>query len=53
MTKTIAGFSKLTKKEKIDWLAKTFFANANEAKKTLKKYWNDDEQLQQLHDEFV
>ncbi|NNC70966.1 MAG: hydroxymethylglutaryl-CoA reductase, partial [Flavobacteriaceae bacterium] len=53
MTKTIAGFSKLTKKEKIDWLAKAFFTNPGEAKKTLKNYWNDDEQLQQLHDEFI
>ena len=53
MTKIIAGFSKLTKKEKINWLAKTFFADADIAKKTLKKYWNKDEQLQQLHDEFI
>ena len=48
MTKIIAGFSKLTKKEKINWLSKTFFANADLAKKTLKKYWNKDEQLQQI-----
>ena len=53
MTKTIAGFSKFTKKEKINWLAKTFFSDAEVAKKTLKKYWNKDEQLQQLHDEFI
>ena len=53
MTKTIVGFSKLTKKEKINWLAKTFFTEANLAEKTLKKYWNHDEQLQQLHDEFI
>ncbi len=53
MTKTITGFSKFTKKEKINWLAKTFFGEAEEAKKTLKKYWNKDEQLQQLHDEFI
>lgn len=53
MTKTIAGFSKFTKEEKINWLAKTFFTDPEVAKKTLKKYWNKDEQLQQLHDEFI
>ena len=53
MTKTVSGFSKLTKKEKINWLAKTFFTDEYLAKKTLKTYWNKDEQLQQLHDEFI
>lgn len=53
MTKTISGFSKLTKEKKIRWLTKTFFADAEAAESLLKKYWNDDAQLQQLHDEFV
>ena len=53
MTKTVSGFSKLTKQEKINWLTKTFFADAEAAKKTLEKYWNDDVELQQLHDEFI
>ena len=53
MTKTVSGFSKFTKHEKINWLTKTFFADAEAAKKTLEKYWNDDVQLQQLHDEFI
>ena len=53
MTKTVSGFSKFTKKEKINWLTRTFFADADAAKKTLKKYWNEDTQLQQLHDEFI
>jgi len=53
MTKTVSGFSKFTKQEKINWLTKTFFADAEAAKETLKKYWNDDVQLQQLHDEFI
>ncbi len=53
MTKTVSGFSKFTKQQKIDWLSKTFFSNAEIAEKTLKKYWNRDEQLQQLHDEFI
>ncbi len=53
MTKTVSGFSKFTKQQKIDWLAKTFFADAETAKKTLQTYWNKDEQLQKLHDEFI
>lgn len=53
MTKTISGFSKFTKQEKINWLAKAFFADADEAIRVLKKYWNEDERLQQLHDEFI
>lgn len=53
MTKTISGFSKFTKQEKINWLANTFFADADGAIGVLKKYWNEDERLQQLHDEFV
>jgi len=53
MTKTISGFSKFTKQEKINWLAKAFFTDADEAIKILKKYWNEDESLQQLHDEFI
>lgn len=53
MTKTISGFSKFTKEEKINWLAKAFFTDADEAIRILKKYWNEDERLQQLHDEFI
>ena len=53
MTKTVSGFSKFTKEEKIHWLTQTFFADAEAAKKTLKTYWNKDLDLQQLHDEFV
>jgi len=53
MTKTISGFSKFTKQEKINWLAKAFFADPEEAIRVLKKYWNEDERLQQLHDEFI
>jgi len=53
MSKTIAGFSKLSKSKKIDWIASTYFANAENTKKVLKQYWNDNEKLQQLHDEFI
>lgn len=53
MSKRISGFSKLRKEEKIDWLAKTYFTDQKETVKTLKKYWNEDEKLQQLHDDFI
>ncbi|WNH11272.1 hydroxymethylglutaryl-CoA reductase, degradative [Thalassobellus suaedae] len=53
MSKSIAGFSKLSKSEKIDWIVETYFSNTDNAKRILKQYWNDDEILQQLHDEFI
>ena len=53
MSKTIAGFSKLSKSKKIDWIVNTYFSNPNDAKRVLKQYWNTDEKLQQLHDEFI
>lgn len=53
MVRRITGFSKLSKEEKIDWLVKAFFNQNTITKETLKKYWNSDEQLQQLHDDFI
>ena len=53
MSKTISGFSKLTKQEKINWLVNNYLNKNVEAEKTLKKYWNSDEKLQQLHDDFI
>lgn len=53
MSKIITGFSKLSKIEKIDWLVNTYFTNSDSAKTLLKQYWNSDEKLQQLHDEFI
>ncbi len=53
MTKIISGFSKRSKLEKIDWIADTYFSNADAAKAVLKQYWHSDEALQQLHDEFI
>ncbi|WP_298535963.1 hydroxymethylglutaryl-CoA reductase, degradative [uncultured Algibacter sp.] len=53
MSKSIAGFSKLSKSKKIDWIVDTYFSNAESAKNILKQYWNNDEKLQQLHDEFI
>tara|TARA_Y100001968_G_scaffold26048_1_gene20329 strand:- start:1 stop:1323 length:1323 start_codon:yes stop_codon:yes gene_type:complete len=52
MGKEINGFSKLSKEEKTNWMADNFFKETEAAKKILKQYWNDDENLQRLHDEF-
>ncbi len=53
MNTTISGFSKLSKSEKIDWIIATHFNNDSSAKTTLTQYWNSDEKLQKLHDEFI
>jgi hydroxymethylglutaryl-CoA reductase len=53
MSKSITGFSKLSKSKKIDWIIETYFSNAESAKDIIKQYWNNDEKLQQLHDEFI
>lgn len=53
MSKIISGFSKLTKEEKINWLAENYFNKQPEIINTIKQYWNVDEKLQQLHDDFI
>ena len=53
MKESISGFSKLTKVEKINWLTRTYLKNDPKAVEVLKQYWNKDEKLQQLHDEFT
>lgn len=53
MSKAIAGFSKLTKEQKIEWIANEYFTNPDEAAALIKQYWNSDATLQKLHDEFI
>ena len=53
MKNAVAGFSKLSKEEKINWIAKEYFSNPSEAIVLLKNYWNSDEKIQKLHDEFI
>ncbi|MEM6515784.1 MAG: hydroxymethylglutaryl-CoA reductase, degradative [Bacteroidota bacterium] len=53
MIKPVLGFSRLSKSDKIDWLISNYFQNSTDAKNTLVQYWNDDNKLQQLHDEFI
>ena len=53
MSRSVSGFSKLTKTQKIDWIVETCFSGKEEARQILKQYWNSDRRLQQLHDEFI
>lgn len=53
MNNAVAGFSKLSKEDKINWIATEYFTNPTEAIATIKQYWNSNSKLQQLHDEFI
>ncbi|MEZ4779697.1 MAG: hydroxymethylglutaryl-CoA reductase, degradative [Flavobacteriaceae bacterium] len=53
MSKTISGFSKKTKTEKIQWLMDTFLEGDKSHETTLKRYWNSDASVQKLHDDFI
>lgn len=53
MSKTVSGFSKLKKDEKIDWLLSNFFKNSEKTKHILEQYWNSNKILQDLHDDFI
>lgn len=53
MTPLISGFSKLSKSEKIAWLLQHHFHQNDHAADILKTYWNTDQKLQKLHDEFA
>jgi len=53
MVNSVSGFSKFTKAEKIDWLISNHFLNNAMAKANLERYWNTNEGLQKLHDEFT
>ena len=53
MSASISGFSKLSKSKKIDWITEHYFSNIEDAKIILKQYWNTNNKLQQLHDDFI
>jgi hydroxymethylglutaryl-CoA reductase len=53
MSNAVSGFSKLSKEEKINWIAKEYFSTPDQAITLLKSYWNSDADLQKLHDEFI
>ncbi len=53
MQAPVEGFSRFTKEEKINWVAKNYTNNSQETKELLVRYWNEDKKTQQLHDEFI
>lgn len=53
MNEPILGFSKLSKQEKIDWVAERYTHDPAQTKKLLKQYWNTASKVQKLHDEFI
>jgi hydroxymethylglutaryl-CoA reductase len=48
----VEGFSKMSKEGKIEWLVNEYLNGSEIAIQTLKQYWNEDSELQRLHDEF-
>jgi hydroxymethylglutaryl-CoA reductase len=50
--KTISGFSKLSKPDKVKWVAEQFFQSPAEATQELMRWWNTDEEQQCLLDGF-
>jgi hydroxymethylglutaryl-CoA reductase len=53
MSKTVDGFSKFSKEEKINWLVSTYFNEDAKVKQVLKQYWNSNKVIQDLHDDFI
>lgn len=50
--KTVSGFSKMTKDQKIAWLASELTGDASELVKKLELYWHQDNEIQKKFDEF-
>ncbi|MCO5725702.1 hydroxymethylglutaryl-CoA reductase, degradative [Robiginitalea marina] len=53
MDQPIEGFSRLSKEEKIQWIAQRYTRHPRQTEALLQQYWNPDAHLQQLHDEFI
>ena len=53
MQKPVEGFSKLSKKDKINWVAENYSKDPGLTKKLLERYWNQDPKVQKVHDEFI
>ena len=52
MSKKIIGFSKLSKKEKIEWICSNYLDNSKENIEILDKYLNTDINIQSIHNTF-
>jgi len=50
--KEIEGFSKLSKKAKLEWIANNFFSNPEGVIREFESYWHCDPAMQKLLDEF-
>ena len=48
----VEGFSKLSKQGKIDWIVNEYLDGNEDYQQILKQYWNDNPELQKLHEEF-
>ena len=53
MSQSIEGFSKLSKEDKINWIASNYTHDPENTEEILKTYWHQDSELQKLHDEFI
>lgn len=53
MAHPVTGFSKWRKDEKIDWLLRHHLNDDDAIKTVILQYWNTNEALQNLHDEFI
>ena len=53
MNAPVEGFSKLSKAQKIDWIAHNCTTDPKATKDLLECYWNTDPDVQKLHDEFI
>ncbi len=50
--KTVSGFSKMSKEQKIEWLAEQLDQNTGSLVKNLPHYWHHDKSVQKRFDEF-
>lgn len=50
--KTVDGFSRLSKEEKLDWVTEHFFTGTGEVRSELKQFWQSNEELQRVFDGF-
>lgn len=50
--KTISGFSKMSKSEKLTWMTDQFFDGDTSVSDTLKQYWHCEESMQEVLDGF-
>mgnify|MGYP001280510687 FL=1 len=52
MSKKIIGFSKLSKKEKVEWICSNYLDDSKEDIEILDKYLNTNVNIQSIHDTF-